>query len=201
MKLDTVRTEDIALAPALAAIAAGATHIKILKDGGKRASYEGIKEIIDAHGNDDHFMMQSAPSTVSFVQKSGKEWVEVDVPTPKTKRVGPAPHTLSKKASKPKTPAKKHVDGIIAEGPDGEPLKPTAITGKTGFMAAVDELFTGEYTTRQIGEKLATEWGRELQPTKAVVRARMKTLIKRGALDGGIIPLETEETRKITFLG
>lgn len=49
----------------------------------------------------------------------------------------------------------------------------------TGYMARIDELLkAGEKTTRQIGETVAEEFGKDVVSAKKVVRARMRRIVK-----------------------
>ena len=156
-----------------------ADHVKLFKDGGRRASYFNLEGLMEM--NDSEFKSYMGWITISLVKKLSKGWADIAMPY--------FDSTQDQKTKKVVEPKKKK-------------SKKSSPSGKTGFMVAVDELLKeGEFTTRQIGEKLSVSWNRDLKKTKAVVRARMRTLIKRDQLEDWCVPNEDESSRKISFIG
>lgn len=242
-KLDTATSST--LLPLIKHAGEGATHFRVIKEGGKRGTYEPFTEIEEAEANNEGFITIQDPCEILPVLKKGSKWVDVgfinDNP-PKQKGAKKAAKKTPKKAAKVKKDEKKSsaptgtgyvafirdllldktgkyeisevIELVLEKFPDKEPksirrisynqakihgVKWKTASNKTGFMAKVDALLEqGDLTTRLIGEKLAVEEGRDVKKTKAVVRARFRTLLRRGRRIS--VPAEIPETKKTTFL-
>ena len=75
-KLDTATTST--LIPLLKCVHPTTTHLKVLKEGAKRAQYESILDLNTAEAEDDFYTIQQESCEVVPVKQQGKKWVEVD---------------------------------------------------------------------------------------------------------------------------
>ena len=169
----------IALLPLLPEAATNQHEFRILKEGGKRARYESVGDILKAQIEEDFFTLVDGPGTVEIGERKGKEFVAL-VFTGAPKEVKEKPVKLEKVPSPAKAPSARKAKEKAkttkeAKAPAAKKDKPAKKAKEdkpprvaTGFLALV----------RKLNSEVVTS-GKEKGHSKHDINAVADAVLKR----------------------